>query len=144
MRKSRLEWAVRRRLIEHFVSGSTARTAASLVGEEHGSDVLLSSTRDHSPADSSLSLSEGTCSASEIYEPHAFLGLGQVVEKEIKIEREYQSPWRLDTEVLSNGYKLFQLLIRPVAKKQNDANWMLALSEGTYGLRLTESFIVRN
>jgi hypothetical protein len=72
------------------------------------------------------------------------LGLGQVVEKEIKIEREYQSPWRFDTEVLSNGYKLFQLLIRPVAKKQNDANWMLALSEGTYGLRLTESFIVRN
>jgi len=32
MRKSRLEWAVQRRLIEHFVSGSTARTAASLVG----------------------------------------------------------------------------------------------------------------
>jgi transposase len=32
MRKSRLYWAVKRRLIEHFVSGSTARTAASLVG----------------------------------------------------------------------------------------------------------------
>ena len=32
MRKSRLSWAVQRRLIEHFVSGSTARTAASLVG----------------------------------------------------------------------------------------------------------------
>lgn len=32
MRKSRLPWAVQRRLIEHFVSGSTARTAAWLVG----------------------------------------------------------------------------------------------------------------
>ena len=32
MRKSRLEWSLQRRLIEHFVSGSTARTAASLVG----------------------------------------------------------------------------------------------------------------
>jgi transposase len=32
MRKSRLEWTVQKRLIEHFVSGSTARTAASLVG----------------------------------------------------------------------------------------------------------------
>ncbi len=32
MRKSRLEWSVQKRLIEHFVSGSTARTAASLVG----------------------------------------------------------------------------------------------------------------
>jgi transposase len=32
MRKSRLAWSVQKRLIEHFVSGSTARTAASLVG----------------------------------------------------------------------------------------------------------------
>ncbi|NYF79836.1 transposase-like protein [Granulicella arctica] len=32
MRKSRLEWTVQRRLIEHFESGSTARTVASLVG----------------------------------------------------------------------------------------------------------------
>jgi transposase len=32
MRKSRLPWSIQRRLIEHFVSGSTARTAASLVG----------------------------------------------------------------------------------------------------------------
>src|ERR1039458_4517796 len=32
MRKSRLSWSLQRRLIEHFVSGSTARTAASLVG----------------------------------------------------------------------------------------------------------------
>ena len=32
MRKSRLSWLIQRRLIEHFVSGSTARTSASLVG----------------------------------------------------------------------------------------------------------------
>ena len=32
MRKSRLNWAVQKRLIEYFVSGATARTAASLVG----------------------------------------------------------------------------------------------------------------
>ena len=31
MRKSRLSWSIQCRLIEHFVSGSTARTAASLV-----------------------------------------------------------------------------------------------------------------
>ncbi len=31
MRKSRLEWAVQERLMEHFVSGSTDRTAAALV-----------------------------------------------------------------------------------------------------------------
>jgi transposase len=32
MRKSRLIWSVQRRLIEYFVAGATARTAASLVG----------------------------------------------------------------------------------------------------------------
>jgi len=32
MRKSRLSWGVQRRLIEHFVAGATARTAAVLVG----------------------------------------------------------------------------------------------------------------
>ena len=32
MRKSRLSWYKQERLIEHFVSGSTARCAASLVG----------------------------------------------------------------------------------------------------------------
>jgi transposase len=32
MRRSRLSWVIQRRLIEHFVSGSTARTAGSLVG----------------------------------------------------------------------------------------------------------------
>ena len=32
MRKSRLSWLIQRRLIEHFVSGSTARTSASLIG----------------------------------------------------------------------------------------------------------------
>ena len=32
MRKSRLSWSIQRRLIEHFASGSTTRTAASLVG----------------------------------------------------------------------------------------------------------------
>jgi transposase-like protein len=32
MRRSRLSWSLQQRLIEHFVSGSTARTAASLVG----------------------------------------------------------------------------------------------------------------
>jgi transposase len=32
MRKSRLSWGQQRQLIEHFVAGTTARTAASLVG----------------------------------------------------------------------------------------------------------------
>src|SRR5271168_992683 len=32
MRRSRLSRSIQQRLIEHFVSGSTARTAASLVG----------------------------------------------------------------------------------------------------------------
>jgi transposase len=32
MRKSRLSWYKQERLIEHFISGSTARCAAELIG----------------------------------------------------------------------------------------------------------------
>ncbi len=67
---------------------------------------------------SSLSLSEETCSATDIYEPHLYLRPGQVVEKEMKIDREGQMPWRFDTEVFSNGYKLFQLILRPITAKR--------------------------
>lgn len=66
---------------------------------------------------SSLSLSDNTCSASEIYDPHAFLRPGQVVEQELAVEREGDTSWRFDTEIFSNGYKLFQLLIRPITGK---------------------------
>ncbi len=32
MRKSRLSWSQQERLVEHFIAGATARTAAVLVG----------------------------------------------------------------------------------------------------------------
>lgn len=67
---------------------------------------------------SSLSLSEETCSATDIYEPHLYLRPGQVVEKEMKIDREGQMPWRFETEIFSNGYKLFQLILRPITTKR--------------------------
>jgi Zn-dependent peptidase ImmA (M78 family) len=63
---------------------------------------------------SSLALSDDTCSASEIYEPLPFLRPGQVTEKELIVEREKEKPWRFETEIFNNGYKLFQFLIRPV------------------------------
>ena len=44
MRKSKLSWYKQTRLIELFVAGSTARTAASLVGvnKKNHSQLLLS------------------------------------------------------------------------------------------------------
>ena len=63
---------------------------------------------------STLALSDGSCSASEIYEPLPYLRPGQITEKELVIEREKEKPWRFETEIFNNGYKLFQLLIRPV------------------------------
>ncbi len=42
MRKSRLSWYKQQRLIELFVVGGTARTAASLVGVNVKTAILLS------------------------------------------------------------------------------------------------------
>jgi len=41
MRKIRFAWAVQRRLMEHFMSGSTARTAASLAGVNKNTAALF-------------------------------------------------------------------------------------------------------
>jgi transposase len=58
MRKSRLSWLQQRRLIEHFVAGTTARTAASLMGVNKSTaafyfhrlrEVIVLETEDRAP-----------------------------------------------------------------------------------------------
>lgn len=62
---------------------------------------------------SGLTFTGETCNASEICEPHPFLRPGQVLDKEIKSELEDQKPGQFATEVLSSGYKNFQLFTWP-------------------------------
>lgn len=55
-----------------------------------------------------------TCKAADIYSPHEFWSVGRIVEKELVVANEGKEKWRFETEVFSNGYKIFQFLKRPI------------------------------
>lgn len=55
-----------------------------------------------------------TCKAAEIYSPHEFWSIGSILEKELVIESQGKEKWKFETEVFSNGYKIFQFLRRPI------------------------------
>ena len=69
MRKSRLSWLQQRRLIEHFVAGTTARTAASLMGVNKSTGSILFSplARDHRSGDPDRAPLFGEIEADESY-----------------------------------------------------------------------------
>lgn len=66
---------------------------------------------------SGVQLTESTCKASELYAPNSFWTVGQVLENESVINNEGKEEWRFNTEVFSNGYKIFQFLKKPVKAK---------------------------
>jgi hypothetical protein len=55
-----------------------------------------------------------TCKAADIYSPHEFWSVGRIVEKELVVANEGKEKWKFETEVFSNGYKIFQFLKRPI------------------------------
>lgn len=57
------------------------------------------------------------CKSIEIYGPDRAWRIGQICERELAIASEGKDKWRFDTEVFSNGYKIFQFLKRPIHSK---------------------------
>lgn len=68
---------------------------------------------------SSVSLSDGTCKASEIFGDSSGSMRGNVIEHELTIDREGKSPWHFETEVFTNSYKVFQFLRRPIPVRRS-------------------------
>ncbi len=63
---------------------------------------------------SAIQVSGGKCKASEIVGTQSGWSLSSVVERELAIDREGHSPWRFETEVFTNSYKVFQFVRRPI------------------------------
>lgn len=63
---------------------------------------------------SSVQMTEGKCKGSEIYGPHQLIRIGKIMERELSVESRGKEKLQFETEVFSNGYKLFQFLKRPV------------------------------
>jgi hypothetical protein len=64
---------------------------------------------------SAVQVSGEKCRASEIVGDNSAWSLRNVIERELTIEREGCKPWKFETEIFSNSYKLFQFLRRPVS-----------------------------
>ena len=67
-----------------------------------------------------VQMTEEKCKAAEIYSPNPTWGVGQIAQKELVIESEGKGKWRVETEMFSNGYKIFQFLKRPISPKSKN------------------------
>jgi hypothetical protein len=50
---------------------------------------------------------------SDIFQVHGSWNIGNVVETELVVERSEEPPWRFQTELFTNAYKIFQFIVRP-------------------------------
>jgi len=64
---------------------------------------------------SAVESKEGFSKGSDIFKVHGSWNIGNIVESELVVERENGEHWRFDTELFTNGYKIFQFVIRPSA-----------------------------
>jgi hypothetical protein len=62
----------------------------------------------------SVKMDAETCKASDLYGPQEYWSVGKITEKEIIISSNGKEKWRFESEVFSNGYKIFQFLKRPL------------------------------
>lgn len=53
---------------------------------------------------------------SDIFRVHGSWNIGNIVEAELEVERANEKPWRFQTELFTNSYKIFQFIHRPVGK----------------------------
>jgi hypothetical protein len=52
----------------------------------------------------------------DIFQVHGSGNIGNVVESELVVERNEPPPWRFQTELFTNGYRIFQFIVRPLQR----------------------------
>lgn len=60
-----------------------------------------------------LQVTDGTCSGADLFGAAAWR-IGNVVEKELVVSSQGKQKWRFETELFSNGYKIFQFIQRQI------------------------------
>jgi Zn-dependent peptidase ImmA (M78 family) len=49
----------------------------------------------------------------DIFQVHGSWNIGNIVDTELEVERNEEPPWRFQTELFTNAYKIFQFIVRP-------------------------------
>lgn len=61
---------------------------------------------------------EGFSRGSDMYKVHGARDVGNVVDTELTVERQSGEAWKFQTELFTNGYKIFQFVVRPLHKRR--------------------------
>jgi len=69
----------------------------------------------------SVRMTDDKCKLADIAGPQESLRTGQTIERELTIENQNKEKWRFETEIFSNGYKIFQFLRRPILNSSRQA-----------------------
>jgi hypothetical protein len=101
-----------------IVFDKTGRSAESFVDEdEYRVQYTITSAPFRKAYFSNVRMSEDTCRSGEVSGKEGPLRVGEIVEKELIVRGDAKETWRFETEVFSNGYKVFQFLKRPLVSK---------------------------
>ena len=98
-----------------IVFDKTARNEESFVEDDsYRLQYMITSSPFRKLYFSGVRMTEETSKAREIYHPNESWSVGKVFEKELVIESQNKEKLHFETEVFSNGYKIFQFLKRPI------------------------------
>lgn len=63
---------------------------------------------------SSVESKDGFSRGSEIFEVHGFRNVSDILRKELVVESEDGKAWHFQSEIFTNGYKIFQLVLQEI------------------------------
>jgi Zn-dependent peptidase ImmA (M78 family) len=67
---------------------------------------------------SSVESKEGFSRGSDIFQVHGFRDVSDVLRKELVVERGEGKPWHFESEIFTNGYKIFQLVLKETKRRR--------------------------
>lgn len=62
---------------------------------------------------SGIEIKSGTIPGTELGQKQGWWGVGSITEQELVVSRDKGSAWHFDTEIFTNGYKIFQFVLPP-------------------------------
>lgn len=67
---------------------------------------------------SAVESSEGFSRGSEIFQVHGYRDVSDILRTELVVEKDGGEAWHFESEVFTNGYKIFQLVLQEIRKRR--------------------------
>lgn len=67
---------------------------------------------------SSVESKEGFSHGSDIFEAHRFRDVSDILRRELVVEKDDDRAWHFESEIFTNGYKIFQLVLQEIQRRR--------------------------